>query len=94
MCRLSNLVTKSYLYMLWFKLFYLWFEFYFPLFQTHYHTLPYPKQWKIKFKPRIELKVYPELIKVHTANIEIRPCVKWFLTRGRKQWKIIKPSTS
>ena len=80
--------------MLRFKLFYLWFEFYFPLFQTHYHTLPYPKQWKIKFKPRIELKVYPELIKVHTSNIEIRPCVKWFLTRGRKQWKIIKPSTS
>ena len=56
--------------MLWFKLFYLWFEFYFPLFQTHYHTLSYPKQWKIKFKPRIELKVYPELIKVHTANIQ------------------------
>ena len=23
--------------------FYPWFKFYFPLFQTHYHTLPYPK---------------------------------------------------
>ena len=23
--------------------FYLWFKFYFLLFQTHYHTLPYPK---------------------------------------------------
>ena len=23
--------------------FYAWFKFYFPLFQTHYHTLPYPK---------------------------------------------------
>ena len=24
--------------------FYPWFKFYFPLFQTHYHTLQYPKQ--------------------------------------------------
>ena len=23
--------------------FYPWFKFYFPLFQSHYHTLPYPK---------------------------------------------------
>ena len=23
--------------------FYPWFKFYFPLFQTHYHTLPYPE---------------------------------------------------
>ena len=23
--------------------FYAWFKFYFPLFQTHYHTLPYPE---------------------------------------------------
>ena len=34
----------------------LWFNFipglifYFPLSQTHYHTLPYPKKRKIKFK--------------------------------------------
>ena len=32
--------------------FFPWFKFYFPLFKTHYHTLPYPKQRKIKFKPR------------------------------------------
>ena len=29
---------------------------------------------------------------VHTANIEIRPCVKWLLTRGEKQRKIIETS--
>ena len=26
---------------------------------------------------------------VHSANIEIRECVKWSLTRGLRQWKII-----
>ena len=35
--------------------FYPWFKFYFPSFQTHYHTLPYPKTKEIKFKPRIKL---------------------------------------
>ena len=39
--------------------FYPWFKFSFLLFQTHYHvinhTLPYPKQKKIKFEPRIKL---------------------------------------
>ena len=35
--------------------FYPWFKFYFPLFQTHYHTLPYQKEREIKFKPRIKL---------------------------------------
>ena len=39
---------------------YPWFKFYFPLFQTHYHTLPYPKTKGNKFKPRIKLnhKIY------------------------------------
>ena len=38
--------------------FYPWFKFYSPLFQTHYHTLPYPKtkenkiQTKDKFEPQ------------------------------------------
>ena len=34
---------------------------------------------------------------VHRANIELKPCmksVKWLLTRGWKQWKIIKLTTS
>ena len=35
--------------------FYPWFKFYSPLFQTHHHTLPYPKTKEIKFKPRIKL---------------------------------------
>jgi len=36
--------------------FYPWFIFYFPLFQTHYHTLPYPKtkESKIYTKDKIE----------------------------------------
>ena len=33
-----------------------------------YITIP-KNNVKIKFKPRIELKIYPELIKVHTANM-------------------------
>ena len=39
---------------------YPWFKFYFPLFQTHYHTLPYPKTKGNKSKPRIKLnhKIY------------------------------------
>ena len=32
-----------------------WFKFYFVSFVNHHHTLPYPKQKKIKFKPRIKL---------------------------------------
>ena len=39
--------------------FYPWHKYYFPLFQTHHHTLPYPrtiKIRKIKLKPRINLK--------------------------------------
>ena len=32
-----------------------WFKFSFRLFQTHYHTFPYPKKKKIKFKPRTKL---------------------------------------
>ena len=35
--------------------FFPWFKFYFPLFKTHYHTLPYQKQRKMKFKPRKKL---------------------------------------
>ena len=35
--------------------FYPWFKFCFLLFQTHYHTLPYPPKKKRKFKPRIKL---------------------------------------
>ena len=35
--------------------FYPWFKFYFLLFQTHYHTLPYPKTKEKKFNPRIKL---------------------------------------
>ena len=35
--------------------FYPWFKFYFPLFQTHYHTLPYPETKENKIKPRIRL---------------------------------------
>ena len=36
--------------------FYPWFKFYFPLFQTHYHTLQYPKtkEKKIWTKDKIE----------------------------------------
>ena len=36
--------------------FYPWFKFYFLLFQTHYHTLPYPKtkENKIQTKDKIE----------------------------------------
>ena len=36
--------------------FYPWFKFYFPLFQTHYHTYPYPKtkENKIQTKDDIE----------------------------------------
>ena len=30
---------------------------------------------------------------VHTANIEIRECVMWSLTRGERLWKIIKLSS-
>ena len=33
--------------------FYPWFKFYFLLFETHYQKLPYQKQRKIKFTPRI-----------------------------------------
>ena len=39
--------------------FYPCFKFYFPLFQGHYHTLPYPKTTKIKkiqTKDKIELQ--------------------------------------
>ena len=32
-----------------------WFKYYFLLFQTHYHTLPYPETEENKFKPRIKL---------------------------------------
>ena len=35
--------------------FYPWFKFSFLLFQTHYHTLPYPKTKEKKIKPRIKL---------------------------------------
>ena len=34
--------------------FYPWFKFYFPLFQTHYHTLPYPETKKNKTKDKIK----------------------------------------
>ena len=36
------------------------------------------------------LRIYIHSSIVHTANIEIRECVKWSLTRSQKQWKIIK----
>ena len=49
----SNLPVAYNIYV--FVQFYPWFKFYSPLFQTHHHTLPYPKTKEIKFKPRIKL---------------------------------------
>ena len=37
------LAVDMYIYIYVVVQFYPWFKFYFPLFQTHYHTLPYPK---------------------------------------------------
>ena len=37
--KMTSAKSSCLYYMLWF---YPWFKFYFPLFQTHYHTLPYP----------------------------------------------------
>ena len=34
--------------------FYPWFESYFLLFQSHNHTIPYPKKRNMRFKPKIK----------------------------------------
>ena len=47
--------------------FFPWFKFYFPLFKTRYHTLPYPKKGKIKFKPR---KILNHIYTYHLNVIE------------------------
>ena len=47
---------------------YPWFKFSFLLFQSHYHTLPYPKTKENKCKPRIKLN--------HNIYIHKKLCLK------------------
>ena len=54
--------------------FYPWFNFCFPLFQTHYHTLPYPntKENKIYTKDEIEPQHIPVYLMVSTVTYQYK----------------------
>lgn len=59
--------------MLWFN-FVLMSKFYFPLFQAYYHTLPIPKQRRIKFRPSDKIEpqhIYFEGPETKNSNIII-----------------------
>ena len=55
--------------------FYLWFKFYFSLFQTNYHTLPYPKTEKNKIKTKGKIK--PQHLHHKIAEIHVDLAVQW-----------------
>ena len=60
--------------------FYPWFKFYSPLFQTHHHTLPYPKQKKIKLKPRIKLNhnICDKSPRLSRSPLDMAPIISLF----------------
>ena len=65
-----DLIIRSYIYFV--VQFYSWFKFFFPLFQTYYHTLPYPKtkENKISTKDKIEPQLIQLLWLLHKINLE------------------------
>ena len=64
----STVVTNGGIYVV--VQFYPWFIFYFSLFQTHYHTLPYPKTKENKNLTKD---------KIEPQHIHVLSCVLWYI---------------